>query len=161
MIVLSSIGITHQSHLNLPFLLKPFYGYLLQGPHTDKLGLERVLAYSTGWDWSDHKSDQPEPHILPADWTSKFNGIGEDGSGIKSGWLKHLVVVRPALLTSGVCRADVPAANENGKKEPYRTKEGDLGNGYTVSREDVAHFIVEGVLAHWEEYENKGIGIAY
>ncbi len=156
-VVLSSIGITRESHAKIPLLLKPMYGHLLHGPHTDKLGFERIFAYSAGWEWSDR--DKPEPHILPEDWTSEFRGIGgDDDEGIESGWLKHLVVVRPALLTNGACRADNPKL---GKKKPYRTIEGDLGNGYTISREDVAHFIVEGILPHWGEYENKGFEIAY
>jgi len=39
-------------------------------------------------------------------------------------------------------------------------KEGDIG-GYVVSRKDVAHFLVEGVLAEWKKWEGKCLSVAY
>ncbi|TFY60016.1 hypothetical protein EVJ58_g5413 [Rhodofomes roseus] len=146
-VIISSIGITRAAHAELPLLLKPFYGYFLRGPHVDKLAMERVIAHCAGWRWD---AETPDTEILPATWTSLPNlpAFGE---------LTHVVAIRPALLTSGACKADA----KKGRKEPYRLKDGELGDGYTISREDVAHFLVEGLLSNWAQWEGKAAHIAY
>jgi len=149
-ITLSSTGLTKKSHANLPFALKPLYGYLLTGPHKDKLGTERVVAHCAGWPWD---AEEVGEDILGSGWQ---DGLPEAGS------VKSIVVIRPALLVEGDCKADkLKDEKKKGKaKEPYRVKEGDIG-GWTVSRKDVAHFIVEGVLGDWKKWEGKCISIAY
>ncbi|CAE7106082.1 unnamed protein product [Rhizoctonia solani] len=71
------------------------------------------------------------------------------------GWLdpKNAVIVRPSLLTSGECRADT-------KPSAYRTGD-ELTSAWTVSRADVGHFIVEKVLAEWDQWAGKAWVISY
>lgn len=142
-ITLSSTGLTHDAHAALPLVLKPLYGYLLDIPHKDKLGAERAIAHLTGWKWDD---DEPGTDIMGEQWTER-KGLPAPGA------LKEVLVVRPALLTDGICRAD-----EN--KDAYRVKETELG-GYTISRKDVAHFIADAALNRWNEFSNKIVNIAY
>ncbi|KAH9928707.1 uncharacterized protein B0H18DRAFT_246357 [Fomitopsis serialis] len=145
-VAISSIGLSRASHAELPLLLKPFYGYFLRGPHADKLAMERVIAHCAGWEWT---HETPDTEALPSDWTN-LPGLPAFGE------LQHVVAVRPALLTSGACKAD-----KKDGKEPYRVKDCELGDGYTVSREDTAHFLVEGLLPHWDQWEGKRAHIAY
>jgi hypothetical protein len=146
-ITMSSTGLTKKSHANLPLALKPLYGYLLAVPHKDKLGSERVVAHCNGWSWDAEDGERED--ILGSGWMDK---LPEPGS------VKDIVVIRPALLVDGDCKADKP--KDKCGKEPYRVKEGDIG-GWTVSRKDVAHFVVEGVLENWGEWKGKCISIAY
>lgn len=74
---------------------------------------------------------------------------------LSPGSLKSVLVVRPALLTDGECLAEDPKSTQG-----YRVSVNEL-KGYTVSRKDVAHFVVDAVLNKWAEYENKAINIAY
>ena len=151
-ITLSSTGLTKTSHSSLPVLLKPLYAALLGPPHKDKIGSERVIAHCAGWSWT---GGEVKEHIL---------GKGDEWKeGLpESGTLKSVVVLRPALLTDGDSKADKLAGKDKkGKgKLPYRVKEGDIG-GYTISRKDVAHFVVEGLLADWKKWEGKCLDIAY
>ncbi|KAF8350381.1 hypothetical protein F5887DRAFT_1069405 [Amanita rubescens] len=105
-------------------VLRPVYSYLLDQPHKDKLGVER-LAF----------------HCL-----SKF------------GSFSNVLIVRPALLTDGECVAD--KLEHAGKKKPYRVGSEEI-SGYTVSRKDVAHFIVEDALKNWEKYRDTIATIVY
>ena len=93
--------------------------------------------------------------------------MGEDILG--SGWqdalpdpgsVKDIVVIRPALLVDGECKADKAQGGKGKGKEPYRVREGDIG-GWTVSRKDVAHFVVEGALGDWQKWAGKCVSIAY
>lgn len=137
-VALTSTGLTRESNSTLPFAVRLLYR-TLHSPHEDKLGAERLLAHVLG-------APEPEEHILPENWhqTEGLPGKGE---------LKRVVIIRPALLTDGAC------------KEKYRIRsEGDLAikGGYTVSRQDVAHFIAERLLGEeWDEFEGKGVTLAY
>ena len=150
-ITISSAGLTRIGHDKLPLILKPLYGYLLAVPHADKCGAEEVLAYCAGWEWE--TEDSPGAEVLGGDWKASRD-LPAPGS------LKSVVVVRPALLTDGACRADtwVPSSTSGG---PYKVKEGDLAGRWTVSRKDVAHFVVEEVVRGWDEWEGKRVSIAY
>lgn len=64
------------------------------------------------------------------DWTHR-EGLPEFGT------LKKILVVRPALLMDGERKA-----GKKGKDIGYKVSEQELG-GWTVSRKDVAHFVVE------------------
>lgn len=145
-IVISSTGLTRVSHNNLPLLLKPLYGYLLRVPHKDKCGVEEVLAHCVGWPWEER--DSPGPEILDPNWKERVPGHGQ---------LKSVVVIRPALFTDGECRGDGAPQN----KQAYRVNEGDLSGSYMVSRKDVAHFLVEGVIKDWDTWQGKRVSIAY
>ncbi|KAI0697307.1 hypothetical protein C8T65DRAFT_710411 [Cerioporus squamosus] len=149
-VIVTSMGITSESHSAVPLALKPLYGAVLPAAHADKLGMECILARSAGLSWS--SKDAPSKGILPEGWQSSPGLLGQ-------GELKHLVIMRPALLTDGECRGD-----EVGKagKAPYRSKkDGNMGSAYRVSRKDVAHFVVQEVLPRWSEWERSGVVLAY
>jgi len=151
-ITVSAIGIVHASYASLPWIYKPLYSFLIHAPHVDKMGMERLAAYCTGREWS---ADDPEPteEIMgPGEWT------GRDGLPGK-GALKDIVVVRPSLLTDGACYAETAPSSK--KKKPYRVSDGEISGAYTISRKDVAHFIVEDVIQRWEEYRGKCISVTY
>lgn len=146
---MSSTGITRSSKERLPIPVRALYS-MVRVPHVDKFGMERVMAYAAGWDWQD---PEPKTDVLPAGWRTA-EGMPEAGG------LKHGLVIRAAALTDGDCVADAPSKKAKGK--PYRIGEGDLdNNGWSVSRKDVAHFIVEGALKDWERWERKAMTIAY
>jgi len=149
-IAISSSGLTRISHEKLPLMLKPIYNYVLPVMHADKRGVEEVLAYCAGWEWE--TEDSPGAEVLGGDWKASVD-LPAPGS------LKSVVVVRPALLTDGACRADTwePSSTSGG---PYKVQEGDLVKRWTVSRKDVAHFVVE-VVRGWDEWEGKRVSIAY
>jgi NAD(P)-dependent dehydrogenase (short-subunit alcohol dehydrogenase family) len=150
-IAISSSGLTRFGHEQLPFLLKPVYSYLLTVPHADKCGAEEVLAHCAGWEWK--TEDSPGTEVLDEDWKASVDLPAP-------GTLKSVVVVRPALLTDGACRGDSwgPSSLSGG---PYKVAEGDLAGRWTVSRQDVAHFVVEEVVKRWDEWKGKRVSIAY
>ncbi|KAJ7746829.1 hypothetical protein DFH07DRAFT_923958 [Mycena maculata] len=149
-IVISSIGLTRTAHDALPHLIKPMYS-MLNGPHRDKIGMERVLAHCAGWTWNSKADGEPGADIVGEGWRER-PGLPAPGT------LKRVLVIRPALLTDGKCVADKVAASGKEKKT-YRVSEEELG-GYTISRKDTAHFVVD-ALARWDEFENKRVNVAY
>jgi len=150
-VTITSAGLTRAGHEKLPFILKPVYSYFLAAPHADKCGTEEVLAYCAGWEWE--RVDSPGTEVLGGDWKASAD-LPAPGS------VKGVVVVRPALLTDGACRADTwEPSSVSGK--PYRVEEEHLTGLWTVSRKDVAHFVVERVVRHWNEWEGKRVSIAY
>ena len=152
-VFVSSTGLTKASHANLPILFKPLYSWLLQIPHADKLGLERVLHYIAGKPWAD---PEPGPEVMNGgvgggvEWTSR-PGLPAAGS------MKNWIVVRPALLTDGDCEAD----KEEKKGKAYKIVEGDGYKGYIVSRADIAHFIVEEAILRWDQWKGKILAVGY
>lgn len=143
LIALSSTGVTKASHNNLPLLMRVPYSWLLSQPHADKLGLERVLVRCMGQQWEDK---EPGAEVLESGW-ERVSGTPEEGS------LRGLVMIlRPALLTSGRCKGEYRVGEEQNMKGH---------NGYSVSREDVAHFIVEQALVNWDKWAGKRVCIAY
>lgn len=149
-IAISSAGTTRVGHHRQPFLLKQFYTYFFAVPHADKRGAEQALAYCAGWEWK--TEDNPGTEVLGGDWKTSVD-LPVPGT------LKNVVMVRPALLTDGACRADTWDSSASG--EPYMVEVGDLAGRWTVSRKDVAHFLVEKVVRHWDEWEGKRVSIAY
>ncbi|KAF9060958.1 hypothetical protein BDP27DRAFT_1338893 [Rhodocollybia butyracea] len=148
-IAISSTGLSHASHAALPLPMKPFYAYLLKVPHKDKMGAERAIAHCTGWNWDTEHDGEPSDEIMGQGWT-------ERKSLPAKGTLKNVLIIRPALLTDGECKAE--------KKENtagYRVKAGDIAGGWTVSRKDVAHFVANAALNRWDEFSDKCISIAY
>ncbi|KAG8963919.1 hypothetical protein FRC05_004370 [Tulasnella sp. 425] len=138
-VAVTSNGVTADSHKNIPCLAKGFYS-LISVPHADKLGMEKVIHWSAGWSEDSWKDGAPEPHILPQGWEERLGG--------KAGWLKSIVVVRPAILTDG--------------EEAAKYKAGeDIPGLWTVSRKDVAHFISNDVLNNWSKWEGKAVSVGY
>lgn len=79
-----------------------------------------------------------------------------------------MVVVRPAFLTDGECVAESESGKGKGKvgksKMGYKfgtDEELTKHNGYFISRKDVAHFIVEEAIEHWERFEGKAVNVCY
>jgi len=70
---------------------------------------------------------------------------------LSPGFLKEVVVIRPSLLVDG---DDKPA------KGAYRTSTDELKGAYTISRKEVAHFVVEGPLKHWDDWRGKVVNIS-
>jgi hypothetical protein len=136
LIAVTSQGITKEGHRQLPLSLRPLYA-MMEVPHVDKNGMEQLAAYCTGktWNDTDHTGTLP-----PDTWKQT---LGED-----EGWLKSIVVLRPALLNDG---------EEKGK---YRVAE-TLKNAYIISRRDVAHFITGRLMEDWSEFEGKAIILGY
>jgi hypothetical protein len=131
--------------------MKPLYSYLLAVPHKDKVGAERIVAHCAGWPWNAKDDGEPGEDLMgPGDWR-KREGM------VEAGKLKEILVVRPALFTDGDCKAE----KAKDGKEGYRVKEGDLKGGWQVSRKDVAHFLVEGAVKHWDQWKGKIVSIAY
>ncbi|KZP18288.1 hypothetical protein FIBSPDRAFT_893628 [Athelia psychrophila] len=154
-ITISSTGLTKSSHASLPLPLKPLYSWFLAGPHEDKVGAEKVVAYCSGRAW-DKEDGDAGADIMGAGWDSE-----EGVEGLPRGTLQDIVVVRPALLMNGACKADDASTRKHGKaRDAYKVKEGDIG-GWTVSRKDVAHFLVEGVLGDWARWKGKCVSIGY
>ncbi|KAJ7902172.1 hypothetical protein B0H14DRAFT_2670236 [Mycena olivaceomarginata] len=151
-IVISSTGLTPSAHDALPCLLKPLYGVVLAAPHKDKIGMERAIAHCAGWTWDPKADGEVAEDILGEGWMER-KGLPAAGS------LKSMLVVRPALLTDGKCVADELVTK--GKAKPaYRVGEQELG-GYTISRKDVAHFVVDALTTRWDELRNKHVNVAY
>lgn len=150
-ITISTKGLTRSGHAALPLPLRLLYGWLLEIPHADKLGAERIIAHSAGWDWDKIDGREPSEKIMGADW-QKREGLPPPGT------LKEVLVVRPALLTDGECMAEKKGGKEG--KAPYRVSEEEFG-GWTVSRKDVAHFVADAALNRWDEFSGKIVSIAY
>ncbi|KAI0765580.1 hypothetical protein BC629DRAFT_1596693 [Irpex lacteus] len=148
LLVVTSTGVTRESHDNLPS----------PGSHSTP-GMERVLSHCIGEQWAD---PEPEDDILGRGWAAQEGTPGE-------GALKHVVVIRPALLTDGECLADKHEAKS--LKKPHKPRkvaykfgtDEELGkhNGYTVSRKDVAHFMVEEAIPGWDRFEGKRVNVCY
>lgn len=126
LITITSNGLDDQSHSALPGPMRALYSWGLKSPHADKVNQEKVVKRAAGWD-----------------------GEGE-------GWLgeKNVVIVRPAFLTSGECKAD------RKKREAYKTGH-QLEKVWIISRTDVAHFIAEKVATNWDEWAGKGWVVSY
>ena len=142
------MGVTSEARSELLLLFKPIYGKMLTKPIADKLGMERIVAHCAGRAWS--PADVVEKTILPDGWEAT-PGL------LAPGELKHVLVVRPALLTDGECRADkMQAAGKSKSKVSYRAAATEMSDGYRVSRRDVAHFIVEDAVPNWIKWESMG-----
>ncbi|KAL1939173.1 hypothetical protein VTO73DRAFT_10214 [Trametes versicolor] len=147
-VAITSRGITPTSHATLPAALRAFYSLALGAPHDDKYGAERVLAHCMGVPWT-----QPavKPAILPAGWEA-LPGLPAEGG------YRRVLIVRPSLLTDGECLGD---RGPKKGKAPYKAVAGEVDGGYTVSRRDIAHFIVQEALPHWDQWEGKGACVVY
>ena len=147
LVAVTTTGATRSSHGRLPLLVRLFYWWILAQPHTDKFGMEKVLAWCDGARWGD---DGYRPDVLPAGWEA-VEGMPARGA------LRRVLVVRPAFLTDGPAQGDA-----QGQGEPYRVCDDETGSeGYIISRRDVAHFIAEKALADWERWEGKRVSLAY
>jgi len=105
--------------------------------------MERILAHCAGWTWEDAA---PKEKYLPRDWQER---VPEAGS------VKDILVVRGALFSDGPCKGDE-------KPNAYRAiTGGDLTGTWSISRRDMAHFIVETALKDWSRWGGKVAKVAY
>ena len=138
-VAISTTGATRASLDALPLSIRVFYRYMLASPHRDKAALERVLAHVSGRAWDDR---EPNADLVGERWAE------QDGTPVY-GSLPDVVIVRPALLTNGAATGT------------YRLGEGGKGY-YTISRRDVAHFIVEDLLkGSWAKWKGESVAMAY
>ena len=146
LVAITSVGLSPRSHAKLPLVLRPVYS-IAWSPHDDKYGCEYLLMHALGRPWPT-EDPVPKKGIMPESWKEK---LGQNGAK----W-DQVVVLKPALLTDGSCKAD--SAGDG--KPPYRLSEEDL-SAYRISRKDVAHFIAEQLLSDWEKWSGKFIRMAY
>ncbi|KAJ7053853.1 hypothetical protein C8F01DRAFT_503159 [Mycena amicta] len=151
LIALSSTGLSPVSHKALPFLMRRLYNWIEQ-PHKDKLGMERALSHCAGWTWGTDGNVEPDVDILGENWQQR-PGLPAAGS------FKNVLVVRPAFLTDGKSIADKLETRGKQGKHGYRYSEEEI-TCYTVSRADIAHFIVD-ALQRWDEVKGKRINVGY
>ena len=110
--------------------------------------MERVLAHCAGISFEDEDFRED---LLPQGW-QELEGMPERGT------MKKIVILRPAFLTDGVAKAD----DQKQEGRPYRVHKGDKGKvGWSMSRRDVSHFIVEDALERWDEYEGERVSLFY
>lgn len=150
LIALSTTGSTKASYRRLPLPIKVFYSWLLTQPHIDKFCMERVMAHCAGTPFEDEGF---HADILPPRWQT-MEGMPAEGS------FKSVLVVRAAWLTDGPAKADEQTAGR--AKPPYTFRKDDSESlGYNISRQDVAHFVVENVIPRWSEWEGKRASVFY
>nr|GAT59774.1 predicted protein [Mycena chlorophos] len=147
-IVLSSTGLSPVAHKTLPLPMRLLYNTIEQ-PHQDKLAMERVIAHGAGWRWGVDGTVEPDASIIGENWQQR-PGLPAEGT------YKNVLVVRAAWLTDGKSLAD---ERETQGKPGYRYSEQEL-RCYTISRSDVAHFIVTS-LGRWDEVQGKRINVGY
>ncbi|KAJ7495890.1 hypothetical protein B0H11DRAFT_2001062 [Mycena galericulata] len=146
-VAISWIGVTPAAHAALPFLLKPVSTLFLTSPRKDKLAMEYVFAHCAGWPWDLKTDGEPTIDYMGKGWLER-KGLPARGT------LKHVLIVRAGLMTDGECVAD----KSQGKA--YRVSEKQLG-GYTISRKDAAHFLVDAITRRWDEFDNKQVNLTY
>ncbi|KAL4064838.1 hypothetical protein V8B97DRAFT_1207238 [Scleroderma yunnanense] len=144
-IAISPTGVTTTARKALPWLIRGFVGYFIPQPYRDKRGAEQIYARVAGFSWD--TKDNVGPDILAENWTTRVPAEGQ---------YKNIVIIRAALLTNGPSRAE-----KHPEKQAYRVQDDDVSNAYTVSRKDVAHFLVEKVVKHWDEWAGRRVSIAY
>ena len=137
------------------------YGYLLRGPFADKLGFERILAHANGRDWDEK---EPRDDITTVDgvkWQDRTNLPA-------SGSLEVLIIRPPALVESkqklapSSSTGDSPDAKKGDEEKPsYRVGGSELSGTYKVSRDEIAHFIVENAMRNWDQFKGKGITVSH
>lgn len=166
-IAVTSIGVTKDSPL--PLVYKPLYGYLLRGPHADKLGLERVLAHASGRKWEDR---EPRDDITTMD-----NVKWQDRTSLPaSGSLEVLIIRAPMFVEAKQKGVPLPpkateqpdspeetqpeAKKDEGEKMKYRVGGPELRGTYTISREELGHFIAENAVKNWDQFKGKAITVS-
>ncbi|KAF7376390.1 NAD(P)-bd-dom domain-containing protein [Mycena sanguinolenta] len=142
-VLLSSTGLGPAAHKALPTLFKPLYGYALASPHEDKKGMERAISHCAGWTWDDKIEGKVAPEIMGGDRWTERRGLPVRGT------LRHALIIRAGFLQM-----------ESQAKKSYRVSEKELG-GYTISRKDAAHLVVDALTRRRDELDNKRVNATY
>jgi len=166
-IAATSIGVTKDSPL--PLVYKPLYAYLLREPHADKLGLERILAHVSGREWDDRE---------PRDEITTVDGVKwQDRKGLPSSGSLEILVLRLPIFVEQKHKIAPSATHaatsqfsstDNGsdtkkddeEKLKYRVGGSELSGTYTISREEVAHFVTETVVKSWDQFKGKAVTVS-
>lgn len=167
-IAATSIGVTKDSPI--PFVYKPLYGYLLRGPHADKLGLERILAHVSGWKWDDKEPREDITTVDGVKW--------QDRTGLPSSGSIETLVIRLPLFAEQKQKSAPPASQAAATSQPsgtenepdakkkeeeklkYRIGGPELSGTYSISREEVGHFIAENALKNWDQFKGKPVTVS-
>ncbi|KAF8625577.1 hypothetical protein AX15_005299 [Amanita polypyramis BW_CC] len=149
-VVITSMGLTPASRRSARLPLRIMSSLIAQ-PHRDKVGAERLIWHCAGRQWPVDVLAEPEEEVMGPNWLDRE---GLPGFGTYT----NALIVRPALLTNGESMGD--KVKGSGGKKPYRVSAEDL-DGCTISRRDVAHWIVEDALRNWDRYHNTTVSITY
>ena len=91
------------------------------------------------------------------EWSGSRDLVSPQLDRLTTGSFDNWIAVRPAFLTDGKCEADKPEK----KNGAYKIVEGDGYKGYIISRADIAHFIVEEAVLHWNKWKGKILAVGY
>jgi len=163
-IAITSIGVTKDSPI--PLVYKPLYAYLLRGPHADKLGLERVLAHASGRAWNDKEPREDITTVDGVKW--------QDRPGLPSSGSLEVLVIRPPMFVEFKQKSVPPPAAttsepSSGEGEPetkkeegmkYRVGGPQLSGTYSISREELGHFIAENAVKNWDQFKGQAITVS-
>jgi len=162
-IAVTSIGVTKDSPI--PFVYKPLYAYLLRGPHADKLGLERVLAHASVRTWDDKEPREDITTVDGVKW--------QDRSGLPSSGSLEVLVIRPPMFVEFKQKGAPPPAAatsqpSSGEGEPETKKQEEmkyrvgpeLSGTYSISREELGHFIAENGVKNWDQFKGQAITVS-
>ncbi|KAF8577249.1 hypothetical protein K439DRAFT_1639858 [Ramaria rubella] len=140
LVIVSANGVTKASHNALPLSVKLLFNCLGKSPHADKLAMERAAFHAANWAWLEANPKEMDA-FLGLHWQKELRAPG---------FLKNLVIIRPTILTDG---DDKPATGI------YKATTEELRGAYSIARKEVSHFVVEGVLKHWDQWGGKVISI--
>lgn len=158
--IVSSSGVFPESFNNLPWALRQATSYGLLPAHRDKRSAERLIAHVAGWTWDDARFG-PIPEEEEREMYDGARGWRErEGMPAVGALLEQLAVVRPLLLTDGDCMGD-KTKDELAGAEPYRVETLNSTNAWSISRKDVAHFVVKATTSRWEQYKGSAVYLAY
>ncbi|TFL00595.1 hypothetical protein BDV98DRAFT_569269 [Pterulicium gracile] len=156
LILVTGAGALHESLSALPWSLRQLTLTTKAASNRDKLAAERLIAHAAGWTWDAVKHGVPEEERMMEGgkgWASR-SGMPAEGS------LTNLLVVRPLPLTDGECQGDKTKDERHGK-DPYKVETLNVNNEWSISKKDVAHFIVKAATSKWEQYKNSAVYLGY
>lgn len=141
-IVLSAKSVTPGAMASLPTLVRLFAGWMLRNVNLDKRGMEALVFHGWGKEYEEGMTPTPSQGILPDDWKEQLP---------HAGWAKSTVLIRPPRLT------------DDPERVKYRADIHDFPV-WSISRRDLAGFIVDRVLAsddEWKKFEGEVVTIGY
>lgn len=146
LIATTSVRVTKGSSFPDMFASRPMDTFHLRKLRLDELGLERVLAHGSGRQWDDTE---------PRDKITTVDGIKwQDRKGLPLFASLEVLVIRPE---PSVALWDEIMENSGGNSNDVGGSQ--LSEPYTVSKEEVAHFIAETVVKNWNQYKGKVVTV--
>ena len=150
LITVTSNGFTKKSYNALPFILRPFYKYILAIPRQDKRATEHLISQC---------ATNSESYECDAEEVAELEKAGALAPNWKESlsqdkWL-DAVVVRPSILTDGKSLCEIQGA------KAIRTGPEDLCGTWNVSRRDVGWFIARMVVKDYNTWNGRAITVSY